>query len=122
MRANFTAHRDPPTLAAQRWASKTRPTLQLPFSFQKKEKAKRRRPPHSKEPLLHLAAGQVAEVLEQVRQRRHQLAPVVLDKTLVGGVSVALRVLDAHQQGRGPAEQVGQWADKADGSTATDAD
>src|SRR5947209_6470163 len=69
---------------------------------------------------LDSVGGQLAQVLEQVRQRRHQLLEVAFVQALVGRVRVRLRVLDAQQQGRRAAEQLGQRPDEADGAATAD--
>src|SRR5262245_36271826 len=71
---------------------------------------------------LHAGAGQLADVLEEMHERAHQLLPVALVQALVRGVGVAERVLNAEEQGRGAAEQIGQRADEADAAAAADAD
>src|SRR5262245_30159415 len=78
------------------------------------------RSPLVRELLLDTAARQVAQVLEQVGQRRHELAQVALVQALVRCVGVALRVLDADQQRRSTVEQLGQRTDEADGAATAD--
>src|SRR5262249_45026006 len=95
--------------------------------------ARSRRPPtrvetpgrYSLEPdaaLLHLPIREIAEVLEQVGQRRRQLAEVAGVEALVGGVGAGLRVLDAQEQSGGAAKQLGKRTDEADGAAAADRD
>src|SRR5262245_13469019 len=71
--------------------------------------------------LFYLAVGEVAEIVEQIRQRRHELLPVPLVQTLVRRMRVALRVLDTQQQRRGAAEQLREWADEANRAAAANA-
>src|SRR5260370_38741903 len=67
---------------------------------------------------LYLSVRQCAQQIEQMRQRRGELAEIAGVQALVWGVGVSQRLLDAEQERRSAAEHVGQRTDEADRTDA----